>query len=52
MAVTWDELVQQIKERLDIVEVISEQVVLKKRVNNFWGLCPFHKDKNPSFCVL
>ena len=51
MAVTWDELVQQIKERLDIVEVISEQVVLKKRGNNYWGLCPFHKDKNPSFCV-
>ena len=51
MAVTWDELVQQIKERLDIVEVISEQVVLKKRGNNFWGLCPFHKDKNPSFCA-
>ena len=51
MAVTWDELVQQIKERLDIVEVISEQVVLKKRANNYWGLCPFHKDKNPSFCV-
>ena len=51
MASTWDELVQQIKERLDIVEVISEQVVLKKRGNNFWGLCPFHKDKNPSFCV-
>lgn len=51
MAVTWDELVQQIKDRLDIVEVISEQVVLKKRGNNFWGLCPFHKDKNPSFCV-
>ena len=51
MAGTWDELVQQIKERLDIVEVISEQVVLKKRGNNYWGLCPFHKDKNPSFCV-
>lgn len=51
MAVTWDELVQQIKSRLDIVDVISEQVVLKKRGNNFWGLCPFHKDKNPSFCV-
>ncbi len=51
MASTWDELIQQIKERLDIVEVISEQVVLKKRGNNYWGLCPFHKDKNPSFCV-
>ncbi len=51
MAQTWDELIQQIKDRLDIVDVISEQVVLKKRGNNFWGLCPFHKDKNPSFCV-
>lgn len=51
MAGTWDELVQQIKDRLDIVEIISEQVVLKKRGNNYWGLCPFHKDKNPSFCV-
>ncbi len=51
MAGTWDELVQQIKSRLDIVDVISEQVVLKKRGNSYWGLCPFHKDKNPSFCV-
>lgn len=51
MAGTWDELVQEIKNRLDIVDVISEQVVLKKRGNSYWGLCPFHKDKNPSFCV-
>ncbi len=51
MAGTWDELVQEIKDRLDIVDVISEQVVLKKRGNSYWGLCPFHKDKNPSFCV-
>lgn len=51
MAGTWDELIQQIKDRLDIVEVVSKDVVLKKRGNNYWGLCPFHKDKNPSFCV-
>jgi DNA primase len=51
MATTWDELIQEIKNRLDIVDVISEQVVLKKRGNSYWGLCPFHKDKNPSFCV-
>jgi len=51
MTQTWDELIQQIKDRLDIVDVVSEQVVLKKRGNSFWGLCPFHKDKNPSFCV-
>ncbi|MBO6180424.1 DNA primase, partial [bacterium] len=48
---TWDELIQDIKSRLDIVDVVSQQVVLKKRGNSYWGLCPFHKDKNPSFCV-
>ena len=52
MAGNWDELIQQIKERLDIVEVVSEQVVLKKRGNNYWGLCPFHKDKTPSFSIV
>lgn len=51
MATSWDELIQEIKDRLDIVEVISKEVVLKKRGNTYWGLCPFHKDKNPSFCV-
>ena len=47
MAGTWDELVQKIKDRLDIVEVVSEQVVLKKQGTRYWGLCPFHKDKKP-----
>ena len=51
MSGTWDELIQKIKSRLDIVEVVSEQVVLNKRGNTYWGLCPFHKDKNPSFAV-
>lgn len=51
MAASWDEIIRQIKDRLDIVDVVSEQVVLKKRGSNYWGLCPFHKDKNPSFCV-
>lgn len=51
MAVTWDELIQQIKDRLDIVDVVSEQVVLKRKGNTYWGLCPFHKDKHPSFAV-
>ena len=51
MSASWDELIQQIKDRLDIVDVVSEQVVLKKRGHNYWGLCPFHKDKNPSFVV-
>ncbi len=51
MADTLEELVQQIKERLNIVDVVSEKVILKKNGNHYWGLCPFHKEKTPSFSV-
>ncbi len=51
MAKTLEELVSEIKSRLDIVEVVSEQVILKKNGNHYWGLCPFHKEKTPSFSV-
>jgi len=51
MALSYEEVISQIKERLDIVDVISQSVVLKKSGANYWGLCPFHDDKKPSFCV-
>ena len=51
MADTLEELISQIKDRLDIVDVVSQQVVLKKSGNHYWGLCPFHKEKTPSFSV-
>ncbi len=51
MAKTIEELVQQIKERLNIVDVVSEKVILKKNGSHYWGLCPFHKEKTPSFSV-
>ena len=51
MTSTIEELVSQIKDRLDIVEVVSEQVILKKNGGHYWGLCPFHKEKTPSFSV-
>ena len=51
MVVSYEEAISQIKDRLDIVEVISQTVVLKKSGANYWGLCPFHNDKKPSFCV-
>lgn len=43
--------VEQVKQRVDIVDVISEHVVLRKRGKDFTGLCPFHDDKSPSFSV-
>ncbi len=51
MANTIEELVSQIKDRLDIVEVVSKEVILKKNGSHYWGLCPFHKEKTPSFSV-
>ncbi len=43
--------ISEIKDRLDIVQVISRYVQLKQAGKNFSGLCPFHKEKTPSFMV-
>lgn len=51
MALTYEDVISQIKDRLDIVDVVSQSVVLKKSGANYWGLCPFHNDKKPSLCV-
>ena len=51
MVKTLEELVSQIKDKLDIVDVVSQQVILKKNGGHYWGLCPFHKEKTPSFSV-
>ena len=42
---------EQVRSTADIVEVISSYVPLKKRGQNFWGCCPFHGEKTPSFSV-
>lgn len=51
MVNSFEELVTQIKDRLDILDVVSQQVILKKNGSHYWGLCPFHKEKTPSFSV-
>ena len=46
-----DELIDEIRTSNDIVDIISQYVVLKRSGRNFFGLCPFHKEKSPSFSV-
>lgn len=46
-----DEKVNQIREAVDIVDLISEYVQLKKQGRNYFGLCPFHSENSPSFSV-
>jgi len=45
------ETIQQIQSRIDIVDIISTFVKLKKRGTNYLGNCPFHNEKSPSFTV-
>ena len=46
-----EELIEEIRNNNDIVDVISQYVILKRSGRNFFGLCPFHKEKSPSFSV-
>jgi DNA primase len=43
--------IEEVKLRADIVDVVSEYVVLRRRGKDFVGLCPFHDEKSPSFTV-
>jgi DNA primase len=45
-------VITEVKQKLDIVELISEYVTLQKTGRNFKGLCPFHSEKHPSFFVF
>lgn len=51
MAYYSEEIIEEVKAANDIVDVVSNYVSLKRKGNNYFGLCPFHREKTPSFCV-
>ncbi|MDO5715391.1 MAG: DNA primase [Tissierellia bacterium] len=51
MFIIDDALLDEIRERADIVDLIGEYVNLKRSGSNYMGLCPFHGEKTPSFSV-
>ncbi|MCI8384011.1 MAG: DNA primase [Clostridia bacterium] len=46
-----DEIIEEVRQTNDIVDVISQYVHLKRSGRNYFGLCPFHNEKSPSFSV-
>jgi DNA primase (EC 2.7.7.-) len=46
-----EEVIEEVRLRNDIVEVVSNYVKLEKKGRSYWGLCPFHSEKTPSFSV-
>ena len=46
-----DRFLDELIARTDIVDLVSESVRLTKKGRNYWGLCPFHSEKTPSFSV-
>ncbi|MBN2514787.1 MAG: DNA primase [Deltaproteobacteria bacterium] len=46
-----EDKIEEVKARVNVVDVVSEYVTLKKAGRNFIGLCPFHREKTPSFTV-
>ncbi len=46
-----EEIIEEVRNRTDLVEIISDYVLLKKSGENYKGLCPFHVEKTPSFTV-
>mgnify|MGYP003336562866 CR=1 FL=1 len=51
MAFYSEDIIEEIRSRADIVDIISERVHLQKKGSTYFGLCPFHNEKSPSFSV-
>lgn len=46
-----DEIIEEVRLNSDIVEIVSEYIKLEKKGKDYFGLCPFHKEKTPSFSI-
>ena len=46
-----DDVIEEVRSRNDIVDIVSQYVKLKRSGSNYVGLCPFHNEKTPSFSV-
>ena len=46
-----DEIIEEVRQNNDIVDIISQYVHLTRKGRNYFGLCPFHSEKSPSFSV-
>lgn len=51
MARYSDEVLDEVRQNNDIVSIVSQYVALKRKGKTYWGLCPFHNEKTPSFAV-
>lgn len=46
-----EELIEEVRIRNDIIEVVSSYIKLERKGRRYFGLCPFHNEKSPSFCI-
>lgn len=51
MDLEFNQKIQKIRETVNIVDIVGEYLKLTRKGNNFWAICPFHEDSNPSLAV-